>query len=428
MTLICCGFNFLKNFISYIFSAFAISNLFLKGNKLRSFLSVLGIAIGIFCIVSVLTFAGSMKQNVRGNLESLGLNVIIIEKWPWGFASGEYKWWDFMSRPQVNLKEYKLLDQRFSKDVVKDMGFESNARNINVSYKKKSTKKAMLIGTTSNYSQMNGFEISNGRMFNLNEEKSGKNIAVLGDKVAKEIFGDINPIGKTFKLNGIRSTVIGVFEKQGSFINKQIDMAVFIPYTFMRNFADFASESSQCKIIVRGYENSSIDELEAEVTKQMRNLRMLKPKEKDNFALNKMTMFSQQLDSTFKMLDIVAWILGLFSLIVGMFGIANILFVSVKERTPFIGIQKALGAKRKFILIQFLYESVLLSLAGGIAGIILVWITTISISHSLDFPVFFSINNFLTGIILSTLTGLLAGIIPALRASRLNPVEAIRSV
>lgn len=422
-----CRVFFVKNIFSYILSAFTISNLFLKGNKLRSFLSVLGIAIGIFCIVSVLTFAGSMKNNVRGNLETLGLNVIVIEKWPWGFGGGEYKWWDFMSRPQVSLREYKLLNQRFSKDIVKDLGFESSTRNTLIKYGKKSTNKSLLIGTTSKYSQMNGLVIRSGRMFSENEEKSSKNMAVLGDRVATELFGDENPVGKTFKINGLRCTVIGIFEKQGSFLNKQLDMAVFIPYTFMKNFADFSSESSQCKIVVRGFQNRSIEELEAEITKQMRNLRMLKPKQKDNFALNKMTMLSQQLDSTFKMLDMVAWILGLFSLIVGMFGIANILFVSVKERTPFIGIQKALGAKKNFILVQFLYESVLLSLFGGIAGIILVWFTTIAVSKSFDFPVFFSINNFLTGIILSTITGLIAGIIPAMRASKLNPVDAIRS-
>jgi putative ABC transport system permease protein len=143
--------------------------------------------------------------------------------------------------------------------------------------------------------------------------------------------------------------------------------------------------------------------------------------------MNKMTMFSEQLDSTFVTLDIVAWILGLFSLIVGMFGIANIMFVSVKERTPVIGVQKALGAKNSFILIQFLYESVVLSIIGGLIGIVLVWIISMAIAKGADFPIYFSMNNFLTGISLSMITGVLAGIIPALRASRLNPVDAIRS-
>ena len=178
---------------------------------------------------------------------------------------------------------------------------------------------------------------------------------------------------------------------------------------------------------MRGFENRPPEELEAEVTRLMRGIRMLKPTDKDNFALNKMTLFSNQLDSTFAMLDVVAWILGLFSLIVGMFGIANIMFVSVKERTPIIGVQKALGAKNSFILIQFLYESVVLSLIGGMAGIIMVWITSIGISSAVDFPVHFTLNNFLTGITLSMITGILAGIIPAIRAAKLNPVEAIRS-
>lgn len=409
-------------------SAFAISNLFLKGNKLRSFLSVLGIAIGIFCIVSVLTFAGSMKNNVKDNLKTMGINVIIIEKWPWGFGAGEYKWWDFMNRPQVNLKEYKILCQRYSNVIIKDLSFESNARNVPVKFNKKTSKKAVLIGTTANYTQINGLDIRLGRMFNEQEEKNGKNVVILGDNVAQELFEEINPVGNIIQIKGLKCIVAGVIEKQGSFMNKQVDNAIILPYLYIRNFADLSQESASCRITVRGFDNRSIEELEAEITKLMRNIRMLKPTQKNNFALNKMTMFSQQLDSTFVMLDIVAWILGLFSLIVGMFGIANILFVSVKERTPFIGIQKALGAKRKFILIQFLYESVILSLVGGIAGIILVWITTISISNGLDFPIQFSLNNFLTGIFLSTLTGIIAGIIPAMRAASLNPVEAIRSV
>ena len=394
---------------------------------MRSFLSVSGIAVGIYCIVTVLTFASSMKHNVRSNLETLGLNVIIIEKWPWGFGGGEYKWWDFMNRPQVNLREYKLLNQKLSNEIVRDIGFEASTRRINIKYRKKTSDKIIIIGSSANYNQMNGLNIVMGRMFNEQEEKSGKNIAVIGYKVATELFGDENPIGKTIKIKGLKCSVAGVLEKQGSFMSKEVDMAVIIPYQYMKNFADLSNESSHCRIIVRGYDNRSIDELESELKKVMRNLRMLKPTQKDNFAMNKMTMFSQQLDSTFAMLDAVAWILGLFSLIVGMFGIANILFVSVKERTPFIGIQKALGAKKIFILIQFLYEAVILSLAGGIIGILLVWLTTITVSASFDFPVYFSINNFITGIVLSTITGIIAGIVPALKASRLNPVDAIRS-
>ena len=195
----------------------------------------------------------------------------------------------------------------------------------------------------------------------------------------------------------------------------------------MRNFSRITSGDAGSKIIVRGYENRPTEELEAEVTRIMRGIRMLKPTEKNNFALNKMTLFSTQLDSTFNTLDSVAWILGLFSLIVGMFGIANIMFVSVKERTPIIGVQKALGAKKSFILVQFLYESAVLCIVGGLAGLLLVWITSLGVSKGLDFPVQFRMNNFMTGIVLSMITGILAGIIPAIRASKLDPVEAIRS-
>lgn len=413
--------------LDFILNAFSLSNTFLKGNKLRSALSVLGIAIGIFCIVAVLTFAGSMKRNVRNDLESLGLNVIIIEKWPWGFGGGEYKWWDFLNRPEAGLRDYKLVQKRFSPAIVKDVGFECGVNGITVKYETKSTNKSKLFGITANYAQMNSLNLVMGRMFSEQEEKSGRNLAVIGHELSTELFGNANPIGKSIKLKGLKTTVIGVFEKQGSMFNKEADKGIYVPISYLRNFADISGGEARSKIVVRGYDNRTMEELEAEVRRLMRGIRMLRPTEKDNFAMNKMTMFSEQLDSTFVTLDIVAWILGLFSLIVGMFGIANIMFVSVKERTPVIGVQKALGAKNSFILIQFLYESVVLSIIGGLIGIVLVWIISMAIAKGADFPIYFSMNNFLTGISLSMITGVLAGIIPALRASRLNPVDAIRS-
>ncbi len=417
----------MRKFLNFSVNAILLSNVFLLGNKLRSALSVLGIAIGIFCIVAVLTFASSMKQNVKSNLETLGLNVIFIEKWPWGFGQDEYNWWDFINRPGASLQDYKLLQQRHSQDVIRDIGFECSASNIMIRYGKKNTNKSEIIGITSNYVQMNGYNLQLGRMFNKQEEISSKNLAVLGFEIAEELFGDKNPIGEFIKIKGLKTMIIGVFEKQGSMMNKQADKSVYIPIYYMRNFSRITSGDAGSKIIVRGYENRPTEELEAEVTRIMRGIRMLKPTEKNNFALNKMTLFSTQLDSTFNTLDSVAWILGLFSLIVGMFGIANIMFVSVKERTPIIGVQKALGAKKSFILVQFLYESVVLCIVGGLAGLLLVWITSLGVSKGLDFPVQFRMNNFMTGIVLSMITGILAGIIPAIRASKLDPVEAIRS-
>ncbi len=343
------------------------------------------------------------------------------------FGGGEYKWWDFLSRPEASLRDYNLFQQRYSTQIVRDIGFECHASGLTIKYGKKSTTKSRLMGITAHYAQMNGLNISKGRMFNEQEEKSGKNMVVIGSDLAIDLFNDENPIGKSITIKGLKTTIIGVIEKQGSMMNKQADKAIYIPIMYMRNFTVISNRGASSRIVVRGYENRPPKELEAEVTRLMRGIRMLKPTEKDNFALNKMTLFSSQLDSTFVMLDVVAWILGLFSLIVGMFGIANIMFVSVKERTPIIGIQKALGAKNHFILIQFLYESIVLSLIGGLFGILLVWLTSIAVSKGADFPVFFTLNNFATGLILSMITGILAGIIPAIRASRLDPVEAIRS-
>jgi putative ABC transport system permease protein len=329
--------------------------------------------------------------------------------------------------PEAGLRDYKLVQKRFSPAIVKDVGYECGVNGITVKYETKSTNKSKLFGITANYAQMNSLNLVMGRMFSEQEEKSGRNLAVIGHELSTELFGNANPIGKSIKIKGLKTTVIGVFEKQGSMFNKEADKGIYVPISYLRNFADISGGEARSKIVVRGYDNRTMEELEAEVRRLMRGIRMLRPTEKDNFAMNKMTMFSEQLDSTFVTLDIVAWILGLFSLIVGMFGIANIMFVSVKERTPVIGVQKALGAKNSFILIQFLYESVVLSIIGGLIGIVLVWIISMAIAKGADFPIYFSMNNFLTGISLSMITGVLAGIIPALRASRLNPVDAIRS-
>ena len=190
--------------LNFIVNAFSLSNSFLKSNKLRSALSVLGIAIGIFCIVAVLTFASSMKRNVRANLETLGMNVIFIEKWPWGFGGGEYKWWDYLNRPNPGLRDYKLIQQRFSPEIIRDIGFESGTSGLTVKYGKISTTKSRVLGITANYAQMNGLNLSKGRMFNEQEEKSGKNLAVIGSDLAMELFSDENPIGKSLKIKGLK--------------------------------------------------------------------------------------------------------------------------------------------------------------------------------------------------------------------------------
>ncbi|MCB9252861.1 MAG: ABC transporter permease [Flavobacteriales bacterium] len=417
----------LGRFLFFISNAFGLSNTFLKGNRLRSILSVMGIAIGIFCIVAVLTFAGSMEKNVKKNLETLGLNVIFIEKWPWGFGSGEYKWWDYLSRPEAGMNDYKLFKQRYSDLVIKEVAYQCSVSGITVKRNNQSTTKAKIFGITEGYVRMNGFVLQEGRMFTLQEENSGRNLVIMGAKVAEELFPGESPVGKILKIKGMKSVIIGVFEMQGSMMNQQADAGLYVPITYMRNFSSIGNGMGSSRIVVQGYPERGIEELEAEVTKIMRSIRMLKPSEKNNFALNKMTMFSNQLDSTFVTIDIVSWVLGLFSLIVGMFGIANIMFVSVKERTPIIGVQKALGAKNSFILIQFLYESIVLSIIGGAIGILLAWLVSISVAGNLDFPIHFDANSFLTGISLSMFTGIIAGLLPAIRASKLDPVEAIRS-
>lgn len=416
---------FLRLFKESVF--FAIEALFL--NKLRTFLSILGITIGIFSIILVLTITDSLKANVKDSFKSLGQNTIYIQKWPWAFDA-EYPWWKYVNRPQSNYREMEDLAQRLENNSsIAQVAFMMNFGGKTVKSQGNSMSNIGGAAVSHNYSLINTLDILEGRYFSENESRSGMPVAIIGNSIAMGLFGTEQAAGKRITMWGRHLTVIGVLKKEGqSILGNSMDENVIIPVDFLRNVMSFTnSEEGNPTILVKSADGVTSDDAEDEIKGNMRSIRQLKPTEDDNFALNKITMLSQAIDSVFGVLNTAGWFIGIFAVIVGGFGIANIMFVSVKERTNIIGIQKSLGARSIFILFQFLTEAIVLCLLGGLLGIGLVYLVAMLASSFSEFKIFLSASNFLLGNIISIVIGLLAGFIPAWSAARLDPVEAIRS-
>lgn len=396
----------------------------LSVNKMRTLLSLLGITIGIFAMISVFTVIDSMEKKIKTSIESLGENVVYIQKWPWEFGE-EYPWWKYMNRPVPSIKEV---------DEIKKLSNFADATSFMVStmksveYRNNSIKDVTIIAVTHDYEHIRSFEIENGRYFSVFESNNGKNIAIIGNQVANLLFGTINPIDKEIKIAGYKIKVIGVFKKEGEdLFNNSADNLIMLPVNYIRNIVDIRNESLNPFIMVKAKEGISTNSLVDELKGIMRSIRRIKPSEEDNFALNRTSLLTKGMKDLFRVIDIAGLIIGGFSILVGGFGIANIMFVSVKERTNIIGIQKSLGAKNYFILFQFLFESVILCIIGGLIGLLLIYLGTLIVTNWLDFSISLSIWNVVSGILISALIGLISGIAPALSASKLNPVVAINS-
>ncbi len=401
---------------------FALNSLIL--NKLRTFLSLLGITIGIFTIITVFTVIDSLEDSIRNSISKLGDNVVYVQKWPWAMG-GEYPWWKYLNRPVPRLNESKEIMRRSK--LAKAATFMIFTQKT-IQYRDNYARDIQIVGAEHTYEDIRSFEISNGRYFSMFESHHGKNRAILGSEIAIQLFQEENPVGKTIKIQGKKLLVIGVFKKEGEdMFGMNMDDQVLIPINYAKTIVDIRNERLGPLVMVKANEGISANELIDELTGIMRSLRRIRPTADDDFALNQSSLISQGFDDIFSFIDIVGAIIGGFSILVGGFGIANIMFVSVKEQTRLIGIQKALGAKNYFILLQFLYESIILAIIGGLLGLILIFILTMIISAVADMEFAMSVWNVSLGLIISISIGVIAGIIPAYNAAKLNPVEAIAS-
>lgn len=395
----------------------------LKNNKLRTFLSLFGITVGIFSIISVFTAIDSLQNNIRASIATLGDDVVYIQKWPWAMGDSEYPWWKYLSRPVPTLKESRQIEDRSK--LAEAIAFEVFARKT-LQYNDNYAENIEIEATTEGYKNIRVFDIAEGRYFSDYEMQKGGNKVLMGAKLAKELFQGESPVGKTLKIMGRKVEIIGVFKEEGDdMFGISKDNKVVMPLQFMRNIVNIRSESLGPMVIAKPKVHVSVEELIEELRGIMRSIRRLRPVEEDNFALNKTSIISQGFEGLFVVLDLAGIIIGGFSILVGGFGIANIMFVSVKEQTKIIGIQKAIGAKSYFILLQFLFEAVLLSLIGGAIGLVIIWLGTLAINSGSDMSFVLSIKNVLIGISISVSIGVISGLLPAFTAARLDPVRAI---
>jgi len=403
----------------------------LRSNLLRTILSLLGVTIGIFSIIAVLTMVDSLKSNILDSLNFLGSDVIYIHKWPWGNGGDSRDWWkDYIKRPNSSYGEYRFLKETMQHSSIVSIYAESESNTVKAG--SNGITKIGVNGVTLDYDKLFEIPVDHGRYLIGPEIEGGRNVVVIGHEVAKALFPKIeDPVGEYVKIKNLRFKVVGVIKREGeSFIGfSSKDYSCIIPYdAFRKIFQTGTGRWNEIGSVIgmKGHpDDAGLVELESEARGLLRVKRGLKPGKKDNFSVNRPEAIAKSLDSVFDVLGIAGWIIGGFSMLVGGFGIANIMFVSVKERTPIIGLQKSLGAKNYFILFQFLFESIFLSLIGGLTGLLLVWLLTFAPFGSMK--VAMSVSNIILGLGVSSTIGLVAGIVPAAVAARMDPVVAIRA-
>ena len=398
----------------------------LRANMLRTILSLLGISIGIFAIISVFTVVDAMEKNVRTSVESLGDKTIYVQKWPWAFG-GDYPWWKYWQRPLPSVKEMHQLASRSQS--IEVFTFEAYLSGKTIKYLNNSAENVTVALVSHDFDKVKSFELSAGRYLTEMESNSGRAVGIIGSNVANGLFGNAsNALGKVIEVMGRKVEVIGVFKEEGkSLLETEMDNTVVLPLNFGRNFVNIRSDRIDPFIKAKVKEGVPIQFANDELKSIMRRIRRLRPVEDDNFALNQSSLLSNNITNIFSSLNMAGAIIGGFSILVGGFGIANIMFVSVKERTSQIGIQKSLGAKNYFILMQFLFEAIVLCLIGGLIGLSIIYFLAMFVSHAFDYPLSLTGHNIMLGLFISALIGLVSGFIPAYSASQLDPVEAIRA-
>ena len=413
-------------FLRIFYESFAQAWGQLNANRLRTFLSLLGITIGIWCVVSVTSAVDSLANNIKDSFKKLGDNVVYVSIIPFGEALTQEDIDRYFKRPFATNDEMLALSARVP--TADKAAYYGIIGNVNLKYRSYSLSNAFGIGVTDDYADIFNLEFENGRFFTPFEMKHGDNKVVIGHTVAEKLFGEgIDPVGKFIGVQRWKLEVVGVIKKEGNSLFNPVnfDNVVLMNYAMVNKSYNLKKIRAGA-VCVRARKGVDVETLKDDMTWVLRAERHLKPKEENNFSLNNLSLIEKALDTLFGILRQAGWLIGIFSLLVGAFGVANIMFVSVKERTNIIGIKKALGAPRYVILTEFLIEAVLLCLLGGFLGLVLVYLASFVASYIFGYDIALSLNNIATGVGTSVVIGILAGSIPAYRAAKMDPVEAIR--
>lgn len=411
--------------LKLIWESFRFAIQALTANLTRTILSLLGVTIGIFAIIAVFTLVDSLENNIKSSFSFLGTNVIRVDRFPFSSGPQEYPWWKYFQRPPATYAEFTFLKERLENAEAITISASANAI---LKYESNSYQGANLEGIVFDHKDVYDVPIDQGRFFTEQEIIASRNVVLVGVKIARALFPNTSALGKEIKIKGHKFRVVGIFKEEGEglFGMPSKDEACLIPYGAFAKMFYIGRWGIEPTIAAQGKESDiGLIALENEMAGLLRAKRGLKPTVEDNFSLNKSEFIQNAIGSIFDVISIAGWVIGGFSILVGGFGIANIMFVSVKERTNIIGIQKSLGAKNYFILMQFLFEAMFLSLIGGLAGIGLVILLTLVPMGSLE--IMMSFKNIMLGVGLSSVIGIASGIVPATLAARMDPVEAIRT-
>lgn len=396
----------------------------LRNNKLRTFLSLLGVTVGIFSIIAVLAAVDSLDKNIKENLAGLDKNTIYLTKF--SFGPTDVPRWKRDNFPQTDYDDYEFV-RRNVPDIEKS-AYVIFGGSETIRYQAETITNVNVTPISHGIYVIDDLKIEQGRFYSELESETGAPVIVIGSNLAENLFDTANPIGKEVRVFGRKLTVIGVLKKYGAGLGDSPDDKAFVPANFVRRFRNGGVAGLPGAVVIKPKAGVDIGAFEQVLKQKFRAYRGLKADEDDDFFINKLSGLVSFIDAIISVLNTIGWVISGFSLLVGGFGIANIMFVSVKERTNLIGIQKSLGAKNRFILFQFLFEAVVLAVVGGLVGLFFVWVIALIMNGVVDdFEFVLSFWNMFIGFGLSTFIGLISGVIPAISASRLDPVEAIRT-
>jgi len=400
--------------------SFKIAFTAIKTNKTRGILTTLGIIIGILAVVTTMTVANGLGNNFKESISAIGSDVLYVSRMPW-IITGNF--FEFRNRPRLTYKEGVKLKQRLKNAAAIN---PSTGTRKNIKYKSEVLEGVIAIGTTDEQIKVSSSLPEFGRFISSLDVQNKKFVCVIGSEIREQLFKSVDPINKKMKIGRYNFRVVGIMEKQGSagfFGGPNFDRQIFIPIsTFIKAYG---ARNRGFDIAVKAPSQDEMDNFRYEIIGEMRKIRKQKPTEKDNFSINSMNTLMTAYNNVMGVIILIGMLITSISLFVGGIGVMNIMFVSVTERTREIGIRKAIGARRRTILTQFLFESSSICLVGGFLGLLLSF-GVASLINKLLMPATVSLGIAIVAISVSILVGVISGIIPAFRASRLDPIEALR--